>query len=170
MQKFLFNTVGFDKATATYIIAAALLWFTAMQPVFGALADEIWAQADAAALRDRRRDRRGTDLHDARDRHLALYRDAARHDPADIASGYSANNALVKAELFPAHIRGLGVALPYAIGNAIFAGTLEMVALALKDAGVERVFYFYVAFVIAMAGVATLLLPETKERSLIVED
>jgi MHS family alpha-ketoglutarate permease-like MFS transporter len=25
MQKFLFNTVGFDKATATYIIAAALL-------------------------------------------------------------------------------------------------------------------------------------------------
>lgn len=39
MQKYLFNTVGFDKATATYIVAAALLWFTAMQPVFGALAD-----------------------------------------------------------------------------------------------------------------------------------
>jgi MHS family alpha-ketoglutarate permease-like MFS transporter len=76
----------------------------------------------------------------------------------------------VKAELFPAHIRGLGVALPYAIGNAMFAGTLEIVALALKDAGIERVFYFYVAAVIAMAGVATLLLPETKERSLIVED
>ena len=40
MQKYLYNTVGFDKATATYIIAAALLWFTAMQPVFGALADK----------------------------------------------------------------------------------------------------------------------------------
>jgi MHS family alpha-ketoglutarate permease-like MFS transporter len=90
--------------------------------------------------------------------------------PLTLQSGYSANNALVKAELFPAHIRGLGVALPYAIGNAMFAGTLEMVALALKDAGIERVFYFYVAAVIAMAGVATLLLPETKERSLIVED
>ena len=90
--------------------------------------------------------------------------------PLTLQSGYSANNALVKAELFPAHIRGLGVALPYAIGNAMFAGTLEIVALALKDAGIERVFYFYVAAVIAMAGVATLLLPETKERSLIVED
>jgi MHS family alpha-ketoglutarate permease-like MFS transporter len=39
MQKYLFNTVGFEKATATYIVAAALLWFTAMQPIFGALAD-----------------------------------------------------------------------------------------------------------------------------------
>jgi MHS family alpha-ketoglutarate permease-like MFS transporter len=90
--------------------------------------------------------------------------------PLTLQSGYSANNALVKAELFPAHIRGLGVALPYAIGNAMFAGTLEIVALALKDAGIERVFYFYVAVVIAMAGVATLLLPETKERSLITDD
>jgi len=90
--------------------------------------------------------------------------------PLTLQSGYSANNALVKAELFPAHIRGLGVALPYAIGNAMFAGTLEMVALGLKGAGVEWLFYFYVAFIIAAAGVATLMLPETKDRSLIVED
>ena len=72
--------------------------------------------------------------------------------------------------MFPAHIRGLGVALPYAIGNALFAGTLEMVALWLKGQGVEWLFYFYVAAVIGMAGIATLLLPETKERSLIAED
>src|SRR3546814_14677344 len=39
MQKYLFNSVGFDKATATNIIAVALLWFAAMQPIFGALAD-----------------------------------------------------------------------------------------------------------------------------------
>ena len=90
--------------------------------------------------------------------------------PLTLQSGYSANNALVKAELFPAHIRGLGVALPYAIGNAVFAGTLEMVALALKGAGLERWFYLYVALVIAMAGVATVLLPGTRERSLIEDD
>ena len=90
--------------------------------------------------------------------------------PLTFQAGYTANNALVKAELFPAHIRGLGVALPYAVGNAIFGGTVEMVALALKGAGVEWLFYFYVAAVIGMAGIATLLLPETKERSLIVED
>ncbi len=170
MQKYLFNTVGFDKATATYIVAVALIWFTLMQPVFGALADrfgrkpmlllfgiggalvaaptfltlETVSSPVAATL-------------------LILI-------PLTFQAGYTANNALVKAELFPAHIRGLGVALPYAVGNAIFGGTVEMVALALKGAGVEWVFYFYVAAVIGMAGVATLLLPETKERSLIVED
>src|SRR5690606_7041909 len=90
--------------------------------------------------------------------------------PITLQSGYTANNALVKAELFPAHIRGLGVALPYAIGNAIFGGTVEMVALWLKGQGVEHLFYVYVALVIGLAGVATLLLPETRERSLIVED
>ena len=170
MQKYLFNTVGFDKATATYIIAVALLWFTAMQPVFGALADRfgrkpmllIFGIGGAMA---------------AVPVFLTLEHTTSPVIatlliliPLTLQSGYSANNALVKAELFPAHIRGLGVALPYAIGNAVFAGTLEMVALALKGAGVEWLFYIYVALVIAMAGVATLLLPETRERSLITED
>ena len=170
MQKYLFNTVGFDKATATWIVAVALLWFTAMQPVFGALADRfgrkpmllIFGIGGAIA---------------AIPVFLMLEHTTSPVIatlliliPLTLQSGYSANNALVKAELFPAHIRGLGVALPYSIGNAVFAGTLEMVALALKGAGVEWLFYIYVALVIAMAGVATLLLPETRERSLIVED
>ena len=170
MQKFLFNTVGFDKATATYIIAAALLWFTAMQPVFGALADRFGRKPMLLLF--------GIGgaivavptfmtLETVTSPYIATLLIMI---PLTLQSGYSANNALVKAELFPAHIRGLGVALPYAIGNAMFAGTLEIVALALKDAGIERVFYFYVAVVIAMAGVATLLLPETKERSLITDD
>lgn len=170
MQKFLFNTVGFDKATATYIIAAALLWFTAMQPVFGALADRFGRKPMLLLFGIG-----GAIV--AVPTFLTLETVTSPYVatllvmiPLTLQSGYSANNALVKAELFPAHIRGLGVALPYAIGNAMFAGTLEMVALGLKGAGVEWVFYFYVATVIAMAGVATLLLPETKERSLIVED
>jgi MHS family alpha-ketoglutarate permease-like MFS transporter len=170
MQKYLFNTVGFDKATATYIIAAALLWFTAMQPVFGALADKfgrkpmllLFGIGGALAAVPT-----FLTLETVTSPIVATLLIMV---PLTLQSGYSANNALVKAELFPAHIRGLGVALPYAIGNAMFAGTLEMVALALKGAGVEWIFYFYVAFVIAAAGVATLMLPETKERSLIVED
>jgi MHS family alpha-ketoglutarate permease-like MFS transporter len=170
MQKYLFNSVGFSKATATYIVAAGLLWFTAMQPVFGALADRFGRKpmlllfgiggAVAAIPFFFAMERVSSPVAAAL---LLLI-------PLTLQSGYSANNALVKAELFPAHIRGLGVALPYAIGNALFAGTVEVVALGLKDAGVERLFYAYVALIIAMAGVATWLLPETRHTSLIVED
>lgn len=170
MQKYLFNSVGFSKATATYIIAAALVWFTLMQPIFGALADRfgrrpmllIFGIGGAIA---------------AIPIFLMLEQTTSPYVaallviiPLTLQSGYSANNALVKAELFPAHIRGLGVAFPYAMGNAVFAGTVEMIALALKGAGHERVFYVYVAVVIAMAGVATWLLPETRDSSLIHED
>ena len=170
MQKYLFNTVGFDKATATYIVAGALLWFTAMQPVFGALADRFGRKPMMLLF--------GIGGAIAAVPFFLLMEQVTSPVvavllllvPLTLQSGYSANNALVKAELFPAHIRGLGVALPYAIGNAIFAGTVEMIALALKGAGVERLFYVYVALVIAMAGVATLLLPETRERSLIADD
>ncbi len=62
-----------------------------------------------------------------------------------IVSGYTSINAVVKAELFPARIRALGVGLPYALTVAIFGGTTEYVALGLKSIGHENWFFFYVA-------------------------
>ena len=62
-----------------------------------------------------------------------------------IVSGYTSINAVVKAELFPARIRALGVGLPYALTVAIFGGTTEYVALRLKNIGHESWFFFYVA-------------------------
>jgi len=47
---------------------------------------------------------------------------------------------------------------------------VEYVALWLKGEGVEWLFYIYVALMIGVAGIATLLLPETKDNSLILED
>jgi MFS transporter, MHS family, alpha-ketoglutarate permease len=170
MQKFLFNTAGFPKATATYIVAAALVWFTAMQPIMGAAADRFGRKpmlllfgigGAIAAIPT------FLTLENVTSPYVAFL---VLLVPLTLQSGYSANNALVKAELFPAHIRGLGVALPYAIGNALFAGTVELVALWLKDIGHEQLFYIYVALIIAMAGVATWLLPETRDTSLIFED
>ena len=62
-------------------------------------------------------------------------------------SGYAAVNAVVKAELFPAHVRALGVSLPYAIANVLFGGTAEYVAGWLKQHRIESAFYAYVAVI-----------------------
>jgi MFS transporter, MHS family, alpha-ketoglutarate permease len=87
-----------------------------------------------------------------------------------IVTGYTSINAVVKAELFPAHIRALGVALPYALANTLFGGTAEYVALWLKDAGMERAFYWYVAGMIGLSLIVYLRMRDTKKHSLILED
>ena len=46
----------------------------------------------------------------------------------------------MKAELFPAEVRALGVGLPYAIANALFGGTAEYVALSLEIDGVRELY------------------------------
>ncbi|HVJ01317.1 MAG TPA: MFS transporter, partial [Sphingomonas sp.] len=87
-----------------------------------------------------------------------------------IVTGYTSINAVVKAELFPAHIRTLGVALPYALANALFGGTAEYVALWLKDAGWERGFYWYVTGMIGVSLITYLKMRDTQKHSRIVED
>jgi MHS family alpha-ketoglutarate permease-like MFS transporter len=87
-----------------------------------------------------------------------------------IVTGYTSINAVVKAELFPSHIRALGVALPYAIANTIFGGTAEYVALWLKDAGHERWFYYYVAGMIGLSLIAYATMRETRTASRIDDD
>jgi MHS family alpha-ketoglutarate permease-like MFS transporter len=87
-----------------------------------------------------------------------------------MVTGYTSINAIVKAELFPAEIRALGVALPYAIANTIFGGTAEYVALYLKDIGHERWFYIYISLLCLMYLIACIRMRETRTRSLILED
>jgi MHS family alpha-ketoglutarate permease-like MFS transporter len=87
-----------------------------------------------------------------------------------IVSGYTSINAVVKAELFPAHIRALGVALPYALANTLFGGTAEYVALRLKAEGLESVFYWYVTAMIGLSLVVYFRMRDTKAASLILED
>ena len=46
-----------------------------------------------------------------------------------IASFYTSISGVVKAEVFPSTVRALGVGFTYAVGNALFGGTAEYVAL-----------------------------------------
>ena len=170
LQKFLVNTGGFSKATATEISAAALFVFMVIQPAVGALSDRIGRRPvmiafgvlgvlftvpimSALAVVDSPLAAFGLAL-------AALV----------IVSGYTAINAVVKAELFPAHIRALGVALPYAIANAVFGGTAEYVALWFKIDGRESYYFWYVTVMIGVSLLVFIFMRDTKHKSLIVHD
>jgi MHS family alpha-ketoglutarate permease-like MFS transporter len=85
-------------------------------------------------------------------------------------AAYSSVNAVVKAELFPAEVRALGVALPYSLANALFGGTAEYVALWFKQAGHEDWFYTYVTVVIAGSLAVFIGMRDTAKTSRILED
>lgn len=170
LQKFLVNTSGFDRETASQINAAALFGFMLLQPLAGALSDRIGRKPLMVAF--------GvlgvlltypifTALEGVRSPWLAFL---LMLGALVIVTGYTSINAVVKAEMFPAHIRTLGVALPYALANALFGGTAEYVALWFKDAGWERGFYWYVTGMISVSLVTYLMMRDTRLHSKIVED
>ncbi len=170
MQKFLVNTSGFSREVASQINAATLFVFMLLQPVAGGLSDKIgrkplmvgfgiagvlFTYPIFAALETATN---------------PIYAGLLVMAALVIVTGYTSINAVVKAELFPAHIRALGVALPYALANTLFGGTAEFVALKFKGAGFERGFYWYVTAMIAVSLVVYLRMKDTRTNSQIVED
>ena len=68
-----------------------------------------------------------------------------------ILTGYTSVNAIVKAELFPADIRALGVGLGYALANSVFGGTAPLLFQAAKSADHVTWFIVYVTVVIGVS-------------------
>ncbi len=170
MQKFLVNTSGFSRQVASQINAATLFVFMLLQPLAGALSDRVGRKPLMVGF--------GvagvictypifTLLEGTRDPLVAGLLVMAA---LIIVTGYTSINAVVKAELFPAHIRALGVALPYALANTIFGGTAEYVALSFKNAGFERGFYWYVTAMIGISLIVYLRMRDTRQHSRISED
>jgi MHS family alpha-ketoglutarate permease-like MFS transporter len=169
MQKFLVNTAGFAKDTATAVTAGVLVLYMLIQPLVGYVSDLVGRRTVMTA---------GFAL-GACITYPAFSALSRTQSPwvafaimlgmVTVLSGYTAINAAVKAELFPTHVRALGVALPYALANAAFGGTAEYAALWFKDSGVESWFYIYVATAMAVAAVITSRLPNTNATRLILE-
>jgi MHS family alpha-ketoglutarate permease-like MFS transporter len=82
-----------------------------------------------------------------------------------IVSGYTSINAVVKAELFPAGVRALGVGLPYAVAASVFGGTAPYVALQFKDLGHESWFFIYISVLIAGSLAVYASMRDTKKAS-----
>ena len=170
LQKFLANTSGFDAATASRIMTAALTVMLVIGPIAGRISDFVGRKPMMIFFGI------GATLFTypifvtLEDTHDALTAFALVMATLVIVSGYTSINAIIKAEMFPADIRALGVALPFAIANAIFGGTAEYVALYLKNAGHERWFYIYISALAALSLIAYVRMRETRTTSLIEED
>jgi MHS family alpha-ketoglutarate permease-like MFS transporter len=167
MQKYLTNSGHFSKDAATAVSAASLVVYLLIQPLLGWIGDligrtrlmalgfalgalTVWPIMTAIAA--------------TRSPALALALICAA---LVFLTGYTSVNAVVKAELFPTGVRALGVALPYALANAVFGGTAEYAALAFKQAGNEGGFFIYVGVVMAAAAVTAFFMGDPRHLGLI---
>ncbi len=169
MPTFLVNTVKLSREDATLVSFGTLFFFAALQPVLGALSDHIgrkpvllwfgfmgtlctyFIMTKMAATRD------------------VLSVTLLLMTALAIVSGYTSINAVVKAELFPAGVRALGVGLPYAIAVSVFGGSANYVALWFKDQGHESWFFIYITTLIFASLLVYATMRETKAASLIAE-
>lgn len=164
MQKFLKLSAGLSAAETTWISAGSLLFALLLQPIYGALSDRIGRRPMLIAF--------GllgtlctapllTAIQDARNAWTAFGLICVAWL---IVGLYTSINAVVKAELFPAAIRVIGVALPYAATVSVFGGSAEYVALWFKTQGHESWFYWYASAAIFVSLVVYATMPETREK------
>jgi MFS transporter, MHS family, alpha-ketoglutarate permease len=170
MQKYLVNTAGMDAKVASRVMTVVLFCYMLLQPAFGALADKIGRRNSMLCF--------GVFTVFATVPILSAL--AHVSDPyaafgwAILAlagvSFYTSISGLVKAELFPMHVRALGVGLSYALANTAFGGSAEYVALWFKSVGIESTFFWYVTLMGGIALIAAIAMPDTRHKGHITRD
>ncbi|TDX78986.1 MHS family alpha-ketoglutarate permease-like MFS transporter [Rathayibacter sp. PhB151] len=68
-----------------------------------------------------------------------------------ILTGYTSINAVVKAQLFPTHVRALGLGFGYALANSVFGGTAPLLYAGALGADQVPAFIGYATAVIAVS-------------------
>ena len=165
MQKYLVNTAHMDAKVVSWVMTAVLVCYMLLQPVFGALSDRIGRKTNMILFS-------GLAVLGTVPLLGALGRVSDPYSAFGlvlaalvIASFYTSVSGVVKAELFPGTVRALGVGFTYAVGNALFGGTAEYVALSFKGANLESWFAWYVVALVCLSLIAAVLMPNTKRYS-----
>lgn len=170
MQKFLVNTVHLSKERSTELTFWLMVIYAFMQPLFGMLSDKIGRKPLLLSFGIL-----GTlftvpilsTISHTTSETTAFFLILAA---LIIISGYTSINAVVKAEMFPAEVRALGVGLPYALTVAIFGGTAEYIALYFKKIDHESLYYWYITGCIFISLIVYALVRDTKHTSHIDKD
>ncbi|MQP74478.1 MFS transporter [Stenotrophomonas sp. MYb238] len=153
---------GDDPMTGTLINLGVLSFLMALQPLGGWLSDIVGRQrllvffGAGGVLYTWYLVTRLPQQHDA----LAAF--ATLAVGFVILTGYTSINAVVKAELFPTHVRALGVGFGYALANSLFGGTAPLLYQGALRTGHVGAFALYVTAVIAVSLVVYLFFLENK--------
>ncbi|NHN56753.1 MFS transporter [Calidifontibacter sp. DB0510] len=84
-----------------------------------------------------------------------------------ILTGYTSINAIVKAELFPARVRALGVGVGYALANSAFGGTAPVIYEAAKKGGHVTGFIGYVTACVAASLLVYIFVLKNKRETIL---
>jgi len=164
MQKYLVNTAHMDDRTANVVMTAVLFTYMLMQPAFGAFADRFGRKFSMllfGGLATVCTVPLMTAIGQVKSPYAAY---GLIVTALAIVSFYTSISGLVKAEMFPAEVRALGVGLSYAIANAVFGGSAEYVALWFKSAGSESSFYWYVSGMCFVALIAAVVMADSRKH------
>jgi metabolite-proton symporter len=164
MQKYLVNTAAMDPKVASGVMTGALLVYMLMQPLFGALSDRIGRRTSMLWFGVLATLCTVPALHALKDVTNPYAAFGLVILMLAIVSLYTSISGLIKAEMFPAEVRALGVGLSYAIGNAVFGGSAEFVALSFKSQGVESNFYWYVTALCAIALIVSFRMTDSAKE------
>ncbi|MHA3051899.1 MFS transporter [Acinetobacter sp. ANC 4640] len=159
------TSLGISAKTVGYMMTIALFVYMSAQPLFGAIADRIG--------------RRAAMLIFSASLAICIYPVMVIAMPAFSASPvivtlmliflmlllsfYTSISGLIKAEMFPPHVRALGVGFSYAVANAIFGGSAPAVALQFKEVGHEYTFFIYVIVMLVICFFCSWKLPKEPE-------
>ncbi|MCX0340011.1 MFS transporter [Acinetobacter radioresistens] len=159
------TNIGIDGKTVGFMMTCALFVFMLAQPIFGMISDRIGRRASMLLF--------------SATSAIFIYPVMVvgmRHfsySPVIVTllliflmmllSFYTSISGLVKAEMFPTHVRALGVGFSYAVGNALFGGSAPAVALKFKEAGFENTFFIYVIVMLVICFLCSFALPKEPE-------